>query len=109
VRLLELQRYYSWIIDRFHLSTQAFQWATRGKRYDFCWLEERLVPLDFRLAAICHVIVQATHLGAVFCNDGAARGGPRVALTMERQTRVAAGDGCTWHGALTWYPGVRAP
>jgi hypothetical protein len=49
VRLLELQRYYSWIIDRFHLSTQAFQWRTHGKRYDFRWLERRLVPLGFRL------------------------------------------------------------
>ena len=49
MRLLELQRYYSWIIDRFHLSTQAFQWATHAKRYDFRWLEERLGPLGFRL------------------------------------------------------------
>lgn len=49
VRLLELQRYYSWIIDRFHISTQAFQWRTHGKYYDFRWLEERLLPLGFRL------------------------------------------------------------
>ncbi|MGC9400154.1 MAG: hypothetical protein ACP5HM_13590 [Anaerolineae bacterium] len=48
-RLLELQRYYSWIIDRFHISTQAYQWRKYGKRYDFAWLEERLVPLGFRL------------------------------------------------------------
>lgn len=48
-RLFELQRYYSWIIDRFHLSTRAFQLATRGVDYDFGWLEERLVPLGFRL------------------------------------------------------------
>lgn len=48
-RLFELQRYYSWIIDRFHLSTQAYQLATYGKYYDFRWLEERLAPLGFRL------------------------------------------------------------
>lgn len=49
VRLFELQRYYSWIIDRFHLSTQAYQLAAYGKFYDFRWLEERLAPLGFRL------------------------------------------------------------
>lgn len=49
VRLLELQRYYSWIIDRFHVSTQAYQLRTYQKHYDFAWLEERLEPLGFRL------------------------------------------------------------
>jgi hypothetical protein len=49
VRLFELQRYYSWIIDRFHISTQAYQLAQRGVRYDFSWLEKRLLPLNFRL------------------------------------------------------------
>ena len=49
VRLFELQRYYSWIVDRFHLSTQMYQLRTYGKRYDFNWLEERLNPLGFRL------------------------------------------------------------
>jgi hypothetical protein len=49
VRLFELQRYYSWIIDRFHLSTQMVQWRTYGKHYDFSWLEDRLRPLGFRL------------------------------------------------------------
>ena len=48
-RLFELQRYYSWIVDRFHLSTQTFQYRARGTRYDFTWLEERLLPLGFRL------------------------------------------------------------
>ncbi len=46
VRLFELQRHYSWIVDRFHLSTLAFQ-AARGRTYDFGWLEERLEPLGF--------------------------------------------------------------
>lgn len=48
-RLFELQRYYSWIVDRFHISTQAYQLQTYGKRYDFVWLEQRLLPLGFRL------------------------------------------------------------
>jgi hypothetical protein len=49
IRLFELQRYYSWIVDRFHLSTQAYQLQTYNKHYDFRWLEERLLPLNFRL------------------------------------------------------------
>jgi hypothetical protein len=49
VRLFELQRYYSWIVDRFHLSTQMYQLQRYGKHYDFGWLEERLLPLGFRL------------------------------------------------------------
>lgn len=49
VRLFELQRYYSWIIDRFHLSTQMYQLRRYGKRYDFKWLEDRLRPLGFCL------------------------------------------------------------
>lgn len=49
VRLFELQRYYSWIVDRFHISTQAYQWRRYGVRHDFGWLEDRLRPLNFRL------------------------------------------------------------
>ena len=49
LHLFELNRYYSWVIDRFHISTQMVQWLTYGKRYDFTWLEERLLPLNFRL------------------------------------------------------------
>lgn len=49
VRLFELQRYYSWIVDRFHISTKVYQRAARGRDLDFGWLEERLVPLGFRL------------------------------------------------------------
>lgn len=48
-RLFELQRYYSWIIDRFHLSTQMFQARARDKFYDFRWLEERLHAVGFHL------------------------------------------------------------
>lgn len=49
LHLFELQRYYSWIVDRFHLSTIMYQWMTYHKKYDFAWLEERLLPLNFRL------------------------------------------------------------
>jgi hypothetical protein len=49
VRLFELLRYYSWIIDRFHISTRAYQLVNHGKDYDFRWLEERLVALGFHL------------------------------------------------------------
>jgi hypothetical protein len=48
-RLFELQRYYSWIIDRFHISTRAFQLSTYAKDYNFRWLEQRLLPLGFHL------------------------------------------------------------
>lgn len=49
VRLFELQRYYSWIVDRFHVSTRAYQIRARGMDYDFAWLEDRLAVLGFRL------------------------------------------------------------
>jgi hypothetical protein len=48
-RLFELQRYYSWIVDRFHVSTIVYQRRVHGREYDFRWLEERLLPLGFRL------------------------------------------------------------
>jgi len=49
LRLFELQRYYSWIVDRFHISTRAYQLQTYGKDYPFNWAEQRLLPLGFRL------------------------------------------------------------
>ena len=49
LRLFELQRYYSWIVDRFHVSTKAYQLQTYGKDYDFRWIEERLNAVGFRL------------------------------------------------------------
>lgn len=52
VRLFELQRYYSWIVDRFHISTRAYQLQTYKKDYDFRWLEERLAPLNFRMVLL---------------------------------------------------------
>ncbi len=49
MRLFELLRYYSWIIDRFHISTRMYQKMTFNKDYDFRWLEERLAAVGFRL------------------------------------------------------------
>jgi hypothetical protein len=51
-RLFELQRHYSWIIDRFHLSTRAYQLAAHGRDVSFGWLEDRLAPLGFHLALV---------------------------------------------------------
>ncbi len=48
-KLFQELRYYSWIVDRFHISTQAYQSMQRGKTYDFGWLEETLKELGFRL------------------------------------------------------------
>jgi len=48
-RLFELLPYYSWIVDRFHLSTRACQLMMRDVNYDFQWLEKRLLPLGFRI------------------------------------------------------------
>jgi hypothetical protein len=48
-KLFELYRYYSWVIDRFHISTQAWQQIYAHRRYDFTWLETRLAKLGFRL------------------------------------------------------------
>ncbi len=36
-------------MDRVHISTQAYQKQAHGREYDFRWLEERLLPLNFRL------------------------------------------------------------
>ncbi len=52
LRLFELLRYYSWIVDRFHISTRMVQLMTNGKDYDFAWLEQRLRALNFRLVFV---------------------------------------------------------
>jgi len=49
LRLFELQRHYSWIVDRFHLSTRHFQKHTHGHDVDFTDLEQRLRTLGFHL------------------------------------------------------------
>jgi hypothetical protein len=52
VRLFELSRHYSWIVDRFHLSTMAWQQLHRGLDVDFAWLEERIAPLGFHVVLL---------------------------------------------------------
>jgi len=47
-RLFELLKYYSWIVDRFHISTLVHQ-SGQGRSYDFAWLEKRLLPLGFAI------------------------------------------------------------
>lgn len=49
VRLFELLPYYSWIIDRFYISTRAYQRFHHHKDFDFTWLEQRMEPLGFRI------------------------------------------------------------
>lgn len=51
-RLFELQRYYSWIVDRFHISTRMYQLRTHGTDYNFRWLEQHLKPLGFHLVFV---------------------------------------------------------
>jgi hypothetical protein len=46
--LFGLLKYYSWIVDRFHLSTRLYQLQAIGHDYDFRWLEEQLFGLGFR-------------------------------------------------------------
>jgi hypothetical protein len=41
-------KFYSWIVDRFHLSTKLYQFQAHGRSYDFRWLEEKLLQLGFR-------------------------------------------------------------
>jgi len=53
LRLFELQRYYSWIVDRFHISTMMHQQKYCGRNYDLRWIEERLLPLGFHIV-FCH-------------------------------------------------------
>lgn len=49
LKLFSQLRYYSWIVDRFHISTQTYQYMQRGVTYDFGWLEQGLKGLGFRL------------------------------------------------------------
>jgi len=42
-------RYYTWIVDRFHISTQCWQKLHNNLDLDFRWLEDLLGPLGFRI------------------------------------------------------------
>ncbi len=48
IRLFELHRYYSWIVDRFHLSTRAHQIVVNGHDPELGWLDRGLAELGFR-------------------------------------------------------------
>jgi hypothetical protein len=47
--LFELLPHYSWIVDRFHLSSRVWHAEHADRDLDFSWLEERLVPLGFHV------------------------------------------------------------
>lgn len=49
LRLFELQRYYSWIVDRFHISTRACQLTQFQRELDLSWVDDRLASLNFSL------------------------------------------------------------
>ena len=109
-RLFELQRYYSWIVDRFHLSTQVFQ-AGRGRHYDFRWLEERLLPLGFR-------IVLCTRRPETFAAARAERlavsGNPSQYDDGHRLTRLRCCTAGSWRNkgaraSSTWPPRCTDP
>jgi hypothetical protein len=48
LRLFQLQRWYSWIVDRFHLSTRAHQIIANDHDPDLGWLDRGLADLGFR-------------------------------------------------------------
>ena len=47
--LVELLPHYSWIVDRFHLSSRVWHLEHGGRDLDFGWLEDRLAPLGFHV------------------------------------------------------------
>ncbi len=47
--IFENLRYYSWIVDRFHLSTRVWQRRHRDRAPDLDWLDARLGAVGFRL------------------------------------------------------------
>lgn len=49
VRLLELNRDYYWVVDRFHISTIAYQRLVHGHEVDLSWVDQRLAALGFTL------------------------------------------------------------
>ena len=49
VTLFEQLKYYSWLVDRFHLSTRAWQRVHAGRDIDFSALERRLERIGFRI------------------------------------------------------------
>jgi hypothetical protein len=89
-RLFELQRYYSWIIDRFHISTQVYQ-ARQGREYDFGWLETRLLPLGF---CIVHCVRRPETFAAARLERLKVSGNPKqyddLDVFIEEQEQIRA-------------------
>ncbi|MBM4175968.1 MAG: hypothetical protein FJ213_07325 [Ignavibacteria bacterium] len=52
LELFELQKYYSWIIDRFHISTKVYQKIYNNREYDFNSIEQRLTELGFHVVLL---------------------------------------------------------
>ncbi len=48
-RIMQIFRYQTFIIDRFHISAQFFQRKLQNMQIDFNWLEDLLLPLDARI------------------------------------------------------------
>lgn len=109
VRLFELLRYYSWIVDRFHISTLVFQRRERGRELDFRWLEDRLLPLGFRVVlctrrsesfesaraarlAVSGKPSQYDDLGLFIAEQEAMRAAVASSLLPAREVDVSDGD-----------------
>jgi len=52
LKMFQLQKYYSWIIDRFHISTKLYQRLFNQREYDFSWLEDGLNVLGYHIVFI---------------------------------------------------------
>lgn len=57
-------RYYSWNVDRFHISTLVCQSMRYGKNYDFAWREGGLMELGFRPGFCTRSAVSSSQAGA---------------------------------------------
>jgi len=64
-RLIELQNEYNWTLDRFHISTQQYQFQCNNNSCDFNWLEEGFLKLGFHLV---HVTQNADFLKSTLAN-----------------------------------------
>ena len=86
LRLFELQRYYSWIVDRFHISTRAYQ------------LQALWQGLRFRLAGGAPAAAQLP-AGLPAAQPGFLRGRPGGAPESLRQARPVRRPVCFHAGA----------
>jgi hypothetical protein len=96
LKLFGLLRYYSWIVDRFHLSTRAWQIGHGRSDPDFAWLETGLAELGFGIV-LC--VRQAGSFEAARRDRLQVSGNPRqyddLSMFVEEQAlirRLAAGS-----------------